>query len=130
MSFDPKPAVRKINEGRLSPPILPSCMVPRFRKGVCDANCQAAFRFLVNKPGRLAAMMTALGKEKVEFLALSVMDSGERGCVRFVPDNMDATMELLQGMNVHYDVADVSLVEIPSQTAHFARFARSWLPST
>ena len=34
---------------------------------------------LVNKPGRLAAMMTALGKEKVDFLALSVMDSGERG---------------------------------------------------
>ena len=85
---------------------------------------------LVNKPGRLAAMMTALGKEKVNFLALSVMDSGERGTVRFVPDNLDAAMELLQGMNVHYDVADVLLVEVPSQAGRFARFAKNWPPST
>ena len=76
---------------------------------------------LLNKPGRLAAMMTALGKEKVNFLALSVMDSGERGCVRFVPDNLDAAMELLQDMNVHYDAADVLLVEVPSQTGAFRK---------
>lgn len=33
---------------------------------------------LVNKPGRLADMLTALSKEKVNFRALAVMDSGER----------------------------------------------------
>ena len=76
---------------------------------------------LVNKPGRLAAMMTALSKEKVNFQALSVMDSGERGTVRFVPDNLDAAMEVLQGMNVHYDVADVLLVEVPSQAGAFRK---------
>ena len=76
---------------------------------------------LVNKPGRLAGMMTALGKEKVNFLALSVMDSGERGCVRFVPDNLDAAMQILQDLNVHYDAADVLLVEVPSQTGAFRK---------
>lgn len=77
--------------------------------------------FLVNKPGRLAAMMTALSKEKVDFQALSVMDSGERGTVRFVPENLETAMEVLQGMNVHYDVADVLLVEIPSQAGAFRK---------
>ena len=33
---------------------------------------------LVNKPGRLAAVLTALAKEKVAFRAFSVMDSGTR----------------------------------------------------
>jgi hypothetical protein len=76
---------------------------------------------LVNKPGRLAAMMTTLSKEKVNFQALSVMDSGERGTVRFVPDNLEAAMEVLQGLNVHYDVADVLLVDVPSQSGAFRK---------
>ncbi|MGO9113007.1 MAG: hypothetical protein ACLP9L_27560 [Thermoguttaceae bacterium] len=76
---------------------------------------------LVNKPGRLAAMMTTLSKEKVNFRALSVMDSGDRGTVRFVPEDIDSAMQVLQGMNVHYDVADVLLVEIPSQNGAFRK---------
>ncbi len=76
---------------------------------------------LVNKPGRLADMMTAMSKEKVHFLALSVMDSGERGTVRFVPEKLDTALEVLQGMNVHYDVADVLLVEVPSQAGAFRK---------
>ncbi len=74
---------------------------------------------LVNKPGRLAAMMTALGKEKVNFQALAVMDSGDRGTVRFVPEKLETAMEVLQGMNIHYDVADVLLVEVPSHNGAF-----------
>ena len=76
---------------------------------------------LVNKPGRLAAMMTALSKEKVGFRALVVMDSGERGTVRFVPESLDTASEVLQGLNVHYDVADVLLIEIPSQAGAFRK---------
>jgi hypothetical protein len=76
---------------------------------------------LVNKPGRLAAMMTAMSKEKVNFRALSVMDSGDRGTVRFVPEDLDTAMEVLQGLNVHYDVADVLLVEVPSQAGAFRK---------
>ena len=41
---------------------------------------------LVNKPGRLAAMLGALNKGKVTFRALAVMDSGDRGTVRFALD--------------------------------------------
>jgi len=76
---------------------------------------------LVNKPGRLSAMLTALGKEKVGFQALSVMDSGERGTLRFVPDNEETASEILQKGNIRYEVADVLLVEVPPQHGAFQK---------
>ena len=76
---------------------------------------------LVNKPGRLAAMLTALNKEKVNFRALSVMDSGERGTVRFVPDDFSAATKVLDQSNVRYEPADVLLVDVPSQAGAFRK---------
>jgi len=76
---------------------------------------------LVNKPGRLADMLAALNKGKVNFQALSVMDSGERGSVRFVPDDMAAAAVILDKINVRYDAADVLMVEIPSQPGGFRK---------
>ncbi len=78
---------------------------------------------LVNKPGRLAAMLTALGKSKVNFEALSVMDSGDRGTVRFVPqkDQFAAATEVLDRLNVRYEASDVLLVEIPNQPGAFRK---------
>jgi hypothetical protein len=76
---------------------------------------------LVNKPGRLADMLTALAKEKVNFKALTVMDSGERGTVRFIPDDLDSAVGVLDKMNVRYETTDVLLAEIPSQPSGFRR---------
>ena len=45
---------------------------------------------LINKPGRLADMLGALAKGKVNFVALAVMDSRDRGMVRFVPEDCQA----------------------------------------
>jgi hypothetical protein len=76
---------------------------------------------LVNKPGRLAAMLGALAKDKMSFRALSVMDSGERGCVRFVPDDVNAAIRVLDENSIRHDVADVLLVELPSQAGAFRK---------
>lgn len=76
---------------------------------------------LVNKPGRLADMLAALGKGKVTFRALAVMDSGTRGAVRFVPDDVELAMSVLEKVNVRCDAADVLLVEIPSQPGGFRK---------
>ncbi len=76
---------------------------------------------LVNKPGRLAAMLTALNKGKVDFRALAVMDSGDRGTVRFVPDDFQAATKVLDKINIRYDAADVLLVEVPSQPGAFRK---------
>ncbi len=74
---------------------------------------------LVNKPGRLATMLGGLSKGKVNFRALSVMDSGDRGTVRFVPDDPTAAIEVLDGMNVRYDAVDVLLVDVPNHSGAF-----------
>ena len=76
---------------------------------------------LVNKPGRLAAMLAALNKGKVNFRALSVMDSGDRGTVRFVPDDVAGATEVLEKINIRFDVAEVLLVEVPGQTGAFRK---------
>ncbi|MFH1922800.1 MAG: hypothetical protein ABIP48_23295 [Planctomycetota bacterium] len=76
---------------------------------------------LVNKPGRLASMLAALSKGKVGFLALAVMDSGDRGTVRIVPDGFAAAAGVLDKMNVRYDAAEVLLVEIPNQSGAFGK---------
>jgi hypothetical protein len=66
-------------------------------------------------------MLTALSKEKVNFRALAVMDSGERGTVRFVPDDFQAAVSVLEKNSIRYDAADVLLVEVPSQPGGFRR---------
>jgi hypothetical protein len=76
---------------------------------------------LVNKPGRLAATLAALHKEKVNVLALTVTESGERGMLRFVPDDAALAASALETINVRYDLADVLLVEVAHQSGAFAR---------
>ena len=76
---------------------------------------------LVNKPGRLVAMLDALNKGKVDFRALAVMDSGDRGTVRFVPDDLANATAVLDKINVSYDLADVLLVEVPKQPGAFRK---------
>ena len=76
---------------------------------------------LVNKPGRLAAMLAALNKGKVNFRALAVMDSGDRGTVRFVPDDFTTATEVLDKINIRFDAAEVLLVEVPKQAGAFRK---------
>lgn len=74
---------------------------------------------LVNKPGRLAAMLNALHKQKVGFRALVVMDSGDRGKIRFIPDNHEAAVQVLKQNNISYETTTVLLVELPAQQGAF-----------
>ena len=76
---------------------------------------------LVNKPGRLADVLSALNKEKVNCVALSVMNAGERGTLRMVPDDFKAATEVLDKINARYEVADVLLVTIPYQQGAFSK---------
>lgn len=78
---------------------------------------------LVNKPGRLAAMLTALAKSKVGLQALAVMDSGDRGTVRFIPDpdQFAAATEVLDRLNVRYEPAEVLVVDVPNHPGAFRK---------
>lgn len=74
---------------------------------------------LINKPGRLSDLLAAMSKEKVNFQALCVMDTNGRGMIRFVPDDVQAAIAVLDQMNVHYEINDVLLAEIPNQPGGF-----------
>ena len=76
---------------------------------------------LANKPGRLATLLATFTKEKVHLRALSVMDSGTRGTLRFVPDEPALATGVLERINIGFDVTDVLLVEVPSQSGAFNR---------
>ena len=76
---------------------------------------------LVNKPGRLADVLTALNKEKVNLRALVVVDSGERGSVRFVPDDVATAEQVLERLSIRYDATDVLLVDMPNQPGGFRK---------
>jgi hypothetical protein len=76
---------------------------------------------LVNKPGRLANVLSDLTKEKVSCVALSVMNAGDRGTLRIVPDNLDAAIEILEKQNIHFEVADVLLAPISAQNGAIAK---------
>jgi hypothetical protein len=76
---------------------------------------------LVNKPGRLASMLMALSKKKVGLRALAVMDSADRGTVRFVPEDFAFAAEVLASNNIRYEAADVLLADVPNQAGGFRK---------
>jgi len=76
---------------------------------------------LINKPGRLATLLTTLGKAKVGIRALAVMDSGERGTLRFVPDQIDTAVKVLEKENMPFDATEVLLVDVPGQAGGFRK---------
>lgn len=76
--------------------------------------------FLENKPGRLANVLLALAREKVNVTALTVMDSHEHNVLRFVADNSDKTRIVLKEMSIPFAETDVLLVDLKNQPGELA----------
>jgi hypothetical protein len=76
--------------------------------------------FLENKPGRLAQVLSALADDKINIVALSVMDRHEHGVLRFVSEDEAATVKLLQTINAHFTESDVIAVELKNQPGALA----------
>jgi len=76
--------------------------------------------FLENKPGRLAKVLSALAKEKVNVTALTVMDSHEHSVLRFVTADAAKTVQVLNGLGTPPAEADVILVELKNQPGALA----------
>ena len=76
---------------------------------------------LVNKPGRLADMLAALNKGKVNFRALSVMDSGNGGLSVSCPTMSRPPRPFWRKSTSATMTTDVLLVEIPSQPGGFRK---------
>ncbi len=76
---------------------------------------------LVNRPGRLAAVLAAMAKEKVDLLALSVMDSTDQRTLRLVPDDPALARSALETINVPFDVTDVLVAELSGRMGSLRR---------
>ena len=71
--------------------------------------------FLENKPGRLANVLSALAREKVNITAMSVMDSHEHSVLRFVSGDMPKTLQVLKSLSTPHAEAEVLQVELRNQ---------------
>ncbi len=76
--------------------------------------------FLENKPGRLAKVLSALARDKVNLTALSVMDSHEHSVLRLVSNDLEKTKQVLRGLGTPHAEADVLVVEMRNQPGALA----------
>ncbi|WP_337174569.1 ACT domain-containing protein [Paludisphaera sp.] len=75
---------------------------------------------LENKPGRLAKICSALAQEKVDILAISVMESDGPSVLRLVTADPDATRRILTGLGTESTVAEVLSIQIDNRTGALA----------
>jgi hypothetical protein len=76
--------------------------------------------FLENKPGRLANVLSALAREKVNITAMSVMDKHEHSVLRMVCDDPAKTTQVVHGLNMPFTETDVLVVELRNQPGALA----------
>lgn len=76
--------------------------------------------YLENKPGRLANVLKALYREKINVIALTVMDSHEHSVLRLVTDDLARTREVAKAVGTPMAETDVLLVELRNQPGSLA----------
>jgi hypothetical protein len=77
--------------------------------------------FLENKPGRLANVLSALARDKVNVTALTVMDSHEHSVLRLVTEDPAETLRVIKGLGMRHVETDVLLVELKHQPGALAK---------
>lgn len=82
--------------------------------------------FLVNKPGVLAQVVTALAKAKVNIAALTLVDSSEHGVLRVVcQDGQEPkAREVLKRAQDGFTETDVLCLELSNEPGTFASAAQ------
>jgi hypothetical protein len=76
--------------------------------------------FLENKPGRLAHVLSELARQKINIVALSVMDRHEHGVLRLVTNDEALTVKVIQSSNTPCTESDVLAVELKNQPGALA----------
>jgi hypothetical protein len=76
---------------------------------------------LENKPGRLAKICSALAQEKVDILAITVMESDGPSVLRFVATDLDTTKKVLTSLGTEYSLTEVLAVGLENRTGALAR---------
>ncbi len=80
--------------------------------------------FLINRPGVLAAVTSALAKARVNIIALTLSDSGEHGVLRIVCDSAEAARAVLGKAHDRWAESDVLVMELQNRPGAFASVAQ------
>jgi hypothetical protein len=76
--------------------------------------------FMVNKPGVLAQLLNVLADNKINIVAITMMDSVEHGVMRMVGGGGDKIREILKKMNLQFNETQVLCVNLPNHAGAFA----------
>jgi hypothetical protein len=79
--------------------------------------------FLVNKPGILAQVTRALADEKINIVAMTLVDSQEHGVLRLVAQDPASTRQVLAGLNLPMTETEVLCLDLPNQAGALADIA-------
>ena len=75
---------------------------------------------LVNKPGVLAGVLKALGRAKVDGVAMTLSDSADLGVLRLVVVQNDVAEKVLTQLNVPMTHTDVLQIELTNKSGALA----------
>ncbi len=76
--------------------------------------------FLVNKPGILAKVTRQLATERINILAMTMMDSSEHGVLRLVAEKPDVLRKAIKELNLPMTETEVIMVEMPNRPGALA----------
>ena len=79
--------------------------------------------FLVNKPGVLAQVTRALAEEKVNLVAMTLVDSQEHGVLRFVAEDAAKAREVVRKLNLPTTETEVLSMELSNRAGALADVA-------
>jgi len=79
--------------------------------------------YLINRPGVLAGVTGALAKERINIIALALMDSGEHGALRIVCDDAEHTRKVLGKAYDRWTECEVLTVPLANKPGAFAAVA-------
>ena len=82
--------------------------------------------FLENKPGRLAQVLLALAREKVNVVALTIMDSHEHSVLRLVTNDLPKTLQVLDGLNWWVEQSPCGRPKPDGEVDRFAKCPTCW----
>ncbi len=81
--------------------------------------------FLVNKPGVLAQVTGALAGDKINMVALTLVDSQEHGVLRFVPEQPAEARKVLARLNLPTTETEVLCMELANHPGALADVAEA-----
>ncbi len=76
--------------------------------------------FLENRAGRLASVLTAVGKAGVNIRTLSLADTSDFGILRLIVDDVDGCIAALKETGHTVSITEVLAVEVPDRPCGLA----------